>query len=159
MLQDLDTTLEAMLTDAAGLLPRKAMLSVPLPMMVGLNTGRVLGFLFLLLAAEGRLAGPFPSSAAWGDMITGAVALLLALWGVTGRSPRLLGVWNLFGLADLVLAIGFGVTSGEGSPLQLFHVPPGSAAMQALPWSFIPTVLVPWWIILHGILFAKIRRL
>jgi hypothetical protein len=138
---------------------RQAMLSLPLPMMVGLNTGRVLGFLFLLLAAEGRLGGPFPTSAAWGDMITGAVALLLALSGVSGRSPLLLAAWNLFGLADLVLALGLGVTSGEGSPLQIFHVPPGSAAMQSLPWSFIPTVLVPAWIILHGIMFAKIRAL
>jgi hypothetical protein len=138
---------------------RRAMLSLPMPMMVGLNTGRVLGFLFLMLAAQGRLAGPFPYSAAWGDIITGAVALLLAFSGVNGRSPLLLGAWNLFGFADLVLAIGFGVTSGEGSPLQVFHAAPGSAAMQFLPWSFVPTVLVPWWIILHGIMFAKIRAL
>jgi len=138
---------------------RRAMLSLPMPMMVGLNTGRVLGFLFLMLAAEGRLAGPFPYSAAWGDMITGAVALLLAFAGVTGRSPLLLGAWNLFGLADLVLAIGLGVTSGEASPLQIFHVGPGSAAMQFMPWSLIPTVLVPAWIILHGIMFTKIRAL
>ena len=103
---------------------RQAMLSLPTPMMVGLNTGRVLGFLFLMLAAEGRLAGPFPYSAAWGDIITGAVALLLAFSGVNGRSPLLLGAWNLFGFTDLVLAIFFGVTSGEASPLQVFHAPP-----------------------------------
>jgi hypothetical protein len=137
---------------------RQAMLSLPLSMMIGLNTGRVLGFLFLLLAAEGRLAGPFPHSAAWGDIITGAVALLLVLTGLGSRSPLLVGAWNLFGLADLVLAIGFGVTSGESSPLQVFNAPPGSAAMQSLPWAFIPTVLVPSWLILHGIMFAKVRR-
>jgi hypothetical protein len=135
---------------------RQAMLSLPLSLIVGLNTGRVLGFLFLMLAAEGRLAGPFPYSAAWGDIITGAVALLLAFTGLYGRSPALLAAWNLFGLADLVLAIGFGVTSGEGSPLQIFHAPPGSAAMQFLPWAFVPTVLVPGWIILHGIVFAQL---
>jgi len=136
---------------------RQAMLSLPLSLMIGLNTGRVLGFLFLMLAAEGRLAGPFPTSAAWGDIITGAVALLLMLTGL--RGPTVLAAWNLFGLADLVLAVGFGVTSGEGSPLQVFHAPPGSAAMQSLPWAFIPTVLVPGWIILHGIMLAKVRRL
>src|SRR5262249_54562119 len=86
---------------------RRAMLSLPLSMMVGLNTGRVLGFLFLLLAAEGRLAGPFPTSAGWGDIITGAVALLLVLTGLGTRSPLLIGAWNLFGFADLVLAIAF----------------------------------------------------
>ena len=41
--------------------------------------------------------------------------------------------WNVFGLADLVLAIALGVMSGQGSPLQVFHDAPGSAAMQHLP--------------------------
>ena len=39
---------------------RAAMLSLPMPLMIGLNAGRVFAVLFLLLAAEGRLAGPFP---------------------------------------------------------------------------------------------------
>src|SRR4029077_3193489 len=54
---------------------RQAMLSLPLPLMVGLNTGRVAGVLFLLLATEGRLSGPFPYSAGWGDIFAGALAL------------------------------------------------------------------------------------
>jgi len=136
---------------------RHAMLSLPTSLIVGLNIPRVLGVLFLLLAADGRLAGPFPHSAGWGDIITGAVALPLLLSGAVTRSPLLLGAWNLFGFADLVMAIAFGVTSGQGSPLQLFHDAPGSAAMQALPWAFVPTVLVPIWLILHGIVFAQIR--
>jgi hypothetical protein len=134
---------------------RHAMLSIPQSLIVGLNIPRVLGVLFLLLAAQGRLAGPFPHSAGWGDIITGAVALALMLAG--SRSLALIAAWNLFGLADLVLAIAFGVMSGEGSPLQVFHEPPGSAAMQTLPWAFVPTVLVPIWMILHGIVFAQLR--
>lgn len=135
---------------------RHAMLSIPTSLIVGLNVPRVLGVLFLLLAAQGRLAGPFPHSAGWGDIITGAVALPLVLAGT--RSVLLLGAWNLFGLADLVLAIALGVTSGQGSPLQIFHDVPGSAAMQSLPWAFVPTVLVPIWIVLHGIVFAQLRQ-
>ena len=50
---------------------------MPLQLLVGLNIGRVFAVLFLLLAAEGRLSGPFPYSAAWGDIITGAFALPL----------------------------------------------------------------------------------
>ncbi len=42
--------------------------------MVALNVVRVFAVLFLLLAAEGRLTGPFPHSAAWGDIITGVLA-------------------------------------------------------------------------------------
>ncbi|HMJ98828.1 MAG TPA: hypothetical protein VK552_05905, partial [Reyranella sp.] len=43
---------------------RRAMLSLPMSLMVGLNIGRVFAVLFLLLGAEGRLSGPFPYSAA-----------------------------------------------------------------------------------------------
>ena len=53
------------------------MLSLSLPLLVGLNVGRVFAVLFLLLAGEGRLSGPFPHSAGWGDIITGVVALPL----------------------------------------------------------------------------------
>jgi len=56
-----------------------------------------------------------------------------------------------------VAAIAFGITSSEGSPLQLFPGP-GSDAMQYAPWSFIPTVLVPIWLILHGIIAVQLRR-
>ena len=63
-----------------------------------------------------------------------------------------------FGIADLVLAIFLGVTSAEGSPLQLFHAAPGSEAMQHLPWSFVPTVLVPIFMILHAIIWVRLRR-
>jgi hypothetical protein len=83
----------------------------------------------------------------------GAVAVPL-LWllrdGAAARARRhttTIAAWNLFGAADLVLAIAFGVTSTEGSLLQLFAAP-GSQAMQYAPWSFVPTVLVPIWLIL-----------
>ncbi|MFL6972213.1 MAG: hypothetical protein ACJ8F2_09905 [Xanthobacteraceae bacterium] len=138
---------------------RKAMLSIPMPVMVALNIVRVFAVLFLMLAAEGRLTGPFPYSAAWGDIITG-VGALPVLWLLKDGAARYttaIAAWNLFGTADLVLAIAFGVTSAEGSPLQLFPGP-GSEAMQHVPWSFVPTVLVPIWLILHAIIAVQLRR-
>jgi hypothetical protein len=138
---------------------RAAMLSLPMPLMIGLNVGRVFAVLFLLLAAEGRLAGPFPYFAAGGDIITGVVALrMMRLARETGAGRTAIAAWNLFGTADLVLAITLGVTSAEGSPLQVIAAAPGSAAMQQLPWSFVPTVLVPFWLILHAIIFAQLRQ-
>jgi hypothetical protein len=139
---------------------RRAMLSVPMPLMIGLNIGRVFAVLFLLLAAEGRLAGPFPHSAAWGDIITGVVAVpLLWLTTETGAKHTIaVAAWNLFGAADLVAAIAFGVTSAAGSPLQIFHAGPGSEAMQYLPWAFVPTVLVPLWLVLHAVIWVQLRR-
>jgi hypothetical protein len=138
---------------------RQAMLSIPMPVMIALNVARVFAVLFLMLAAEGRLSGPFPYSAAWGDIITGAAAvpLLWLLKDGVARHATTIAIWNLFGAADLVLAIGLGVTSAEGSPLQLFPAP-GSEAMQHAPWSFVPTVLVPIWLILHAIIAVGVRR-
>jgi hypothetical protein len=138
---------------------RKAMLSIPMPVMVTLNIVRVFAVLFLMLAAEGRLTGPFPYSAAWGDIITGVVAVPV-LWLLKDGNTRyttVIAAWNLFGAADLVLAIVFGITSAEGSPLQIFPAP-GSEAMQHAPWSFVPTVLVPIWLILHAIIAVQLRR-
>jgi hypothetical protein len=138
---------------------RKAMLSIPMPVMIALNIVRVFAVLFLVLAAEERLTGPFPYSAAWGDIITGVVAVpvLRLLKDGSARYPTAIAAWNLFGAADLVLAIAFGITSAEGSPLQLFPGP-GSEAMQHAPWSFVPTVLVPIWLILHAIIAVQLRR-
>ena len=137
---------------------RHALLSLPLPLLVGLNVGRVFAVLFLMLEATGRLSGPFPYSAAWGDIITGVVAMpLLWLAKDPARNRTALHLWNAFGMLDLIAAIGLGVMSAEGSPLQVF-AGPGSEAMQHLPWSFVPTVLVPLWMILHAIVWAKLRR-
>ena len=138
---------------------RKAMLSIPMPVMVALNIVRVFAVLFLMLAAAGRLSGPFPHSAAWGDIITGVVAIpvLWLLKDGVARHSTAIAAWNLFGAADLILAIAFGITSSEGSPLQIFPGP-GSEAMQYAPWSFVPTVLVPIWLILHAIIAVQLRR-
>jgi hypothetical protein len=101
---------------------RRAMLSPPLPLMVGLNIGRVAGVLFLLLAAEGRLSGPFPYSAGWGDIIAGALALpVLWLMQENGGHTTTIHFWNAFGMADLVTAIALGVTSTANSPLGIFR--------------------------------------
>jgi len=137
---------------------RAALLAVPMPLLIGLNSSRVLGVLFLLLAASGRLSGPFPFSAGLGDIITGAIAIPLAL--SIARSGRLPGAavrrWNIFGTLDLIVAVGLGVASASGSPLQLIHAGVGSAAMQYLPYCLVPTVLVPFYLITHAIVAAQL---
>jgi len=141
---------------------RTAFAAVPLAWLVFLNFGRVFAILFLALEAAGRLAGPFPFYAGWGDIITGVVAVPLALVLANKRPVGGLGMvvilWNLFGIADLVNAIFLGVTSSVGSPLQMFNTPPGSAAMQHLPFSLVPTLLVPFYILIHVAILARVLR-
>jgi hypothetical protein len=137
---------------------RAALLSVPMPLLIGVNSLRVLGVLFLLLAASGRLSGPFPYSAGLGDVITGAIALPLALSiARTGRVPSgAVWRWNIFGTLDLVVAIALGLMSAAGSPIQLIHAGVGSEAMQYLPYCLVPTVLVPFYLITHAIVAAQL---
>src|SRR5262249_58692982 len=68
---------------------RHALNSVPLPLLVGLNAIRLGGVLFVLLAGAGRLSGPFPYLAGWGDFTTGALAIPAASF-----SPRSLSFIN-----------------------------------------------------------------
>lgn len=62
------------------------------------------------------------------------------------------------GMLDLVTAVSLGVASAPGSPLQIFGETIGSNAMWSLPWSNIPTLLVPFYLITHGIIFVKLAR-
>jgi hypothetical protein len=133
-------------------------LALPMPLLIGLNSMRVLGILFLFLAANGRLSGPFPYAAGCGDIITGVLALPLALNIARSRqvSARAIQRWNIFGALDLLVALGLGVTSAVGSPLQMIHAGVGSQAMQYLPFCLVPTVLVPFYLISHAIVAAKL---
>jgi hypothetical protein len=138
---------------------RRALNAIPLPLLVGLHVIRLGGVFFVLLAIAGRLSGPFPYIAGWGDFATGALAIPVA-WLATRETnlrDRLVIAWNIFGMLDLIVAVSLGVISGNGSPVQLIHAGIGSAAMQTLPWAFIPTVLVPFFLIDHGIVFARMR--
>jgi hypothetical protein len=137
---------------------RAALLAVPMEVLIGLNSLRVLGVLFLLLAVTGRLSGPFPYSAALGDIITGALAIPLALnVARSGRASfRAVRLWNIFGTLDLVVAVTLGITSAAGSPLQLIHAGVGSEAMQYLPYCLVPAVLVPFYLITHATVAAQL---
>jgi hypothetical protein len=137
---------------------RASLLGIPPQLLVGLNAMRILGVLFLLDFMAGSLSGPFPFFAGLGDMITGALAIPLALSIARSKEPsvRTIAGWNAFGTLDLVVAVGLGITSASGSPLQLIHAGVGSQAMQYLPLSLVPTVLVPFYLLTHAIVAAQL---
>lgn len=138
---------------------RAALLGIPPQLLIGLNAMRVLGFLFLLDYVAGSLAGPFPFFAGLGDIITGALAIPLALKIARSKetSARTIAGWNALGTLDLLVAVGLGITSAAGSPLQLIHAGVGSQAMQYLPLCLVPTVLVPFYLLTHAIVAAQLR--
>jgi hypothetical protein len=138
---------------------RATILGIPPQLLVGLNAMRILGVLFLLDFMAGSLSGPFPFFAGLGDIITGALAIPLAVRIARSKesSVRTIAGWNALGTLDLVVAIGLGITSAAGSPLQLIHAGVGSQAMQYLPLCLVPTVLVPFYLLTHAIVAAQLR--
>ena len=103
------------------------------------------------------MSGPFPDSAGWGDIMTAVLALPLAFTVARRPMPNTVFWWNGLGTVDLLAAIVLGTISAEGTPFQLIHAGIGSEAVSQLPWSLIPTVLVPFFLILHGVIFAQLR--
>lgn len=138
---------------------RAATLGIPLQLLIGLNAMRILGVVFLLDYVAGSLSGPFPFFAGLGDMITGVLAIPLALAIARSREPsvRAIAGWNAIGTLDLIVAVGLGITSAAGSPLQLIHAGVGSQAMQYLPLCLVPTVLVPFYLLTHAAVAAQLR--
>jgi hypothetical protein len=132
----------------------------PLPALIAVHAIRIVGFLFLLLFAAGRLSAPFAPSAGWGDIVAGATAVPVA-WALASRVPGarwLVVLWNSIGLLDLISAAGLGMTSAAGSPLQVFFDAPGSAVMATLPWAIIPVFLVPQLIVGHLAVYWRLGR-
>ena len=136
---------------------RDALHRVPLWLLVGVHTVRLLGISFVILYAAGRLPAPFAPVAGWGDIFVGATALPVAR--LAYRRPvnarPILWIWNVIGLVDLVAAVGLGVISSPG-PQRLISAEPSSAIMTTLPWLLIPGFLVPLLFTVHIGIFIRL---
>ncbi len=135
---------------------RAALAAIPSTYIIGSNVFRAVGFFFLILLVQGQLGGPFPYFAGIGDIITGLFALPAARLAQRAplSDPRILA-WNAFGMLDLVVAVTLGVLSSPNFPFALIHAGAGSAGIGTLPWSMIPLVLVPTYLIGHAVIFAR----
>lgn len=136
---------------------RAALIAVPMQLLIGVHAFRILGILFFVLHFENQVDGPWASFAGSGDIITAIlVPPVLAL--ATRPSPQdwMIHVWNAFGMLDFVVAITLGLISTPDVFVQLIPVAKGAAGMTRLPWELVPTVIVPFYMITHGIIFAQL---
>jgi len=126
--------------------------SLPLRWLVGVHGVRVIGVVFLFLAAAGTLSPLFAARAGWGDIAAAVGALVLVSTGVP-RSPlhrwAYLG-WNAFGLIDLAVAVG------TATIVVMRQDVPGMDPMLRLPMSLVPTLLVPLMVASHVALFRRL---
>jgi hypothetical protein len=133
--------------------------AVPQHWLVGIQLYRALGVIFLILYATGKMPGLFAWPAGLGDVLTGALAPIVAI--AYRRGPRenadMVFAWNLFGLADLVIAVTAGMLISP-SPFQLFAFDLPNELVSRFPLVLIPVFLVPVSVLLHMASLTKLRR-
>jgi hypothetical protein len=133
--------------------------AVPQQWLVGVQLYRALGVIFLILYAMGELPALFAWPAGIGDIAIGLLAPVVGL--AYARAPRdsahLVAGWNVFGILDLVIAVGTGFATAP-SLIQPIELQPSSEMMTVLPMVLIPVYLVPLSILLHLASLAKLRQ-
>ena len=113
-----------------------------------LNVWRLVGAVFLALMFAGQAPVLWALPSGVGDVIVGSTAFWVASRFDQPGGKRLAIAFNIFGLCDLVVAIGLGVTTNPG-PAQLFHTTPTAEIMTRFPMALVPTYLVPLAFVLH----------
>ena len=94
---------------------RAIVAGIPQHWLIGIQTFRILGGVFLIRYFEGQLPGVFAIPAGVGD---------IAYWWFVGkRYARGAAIaWNLFGMADLIDAVAIGALTGGGGGGIVFPV-------------------------------------
>jgi hypothetical protein len=113
-----------------------------------LNLWRLVGVVFLMLMANGQMPALWALPAGIGDVIVGAAAPWIARDVETPQGRRRAIIFNLFGMADLVVAVGLG-TMTNPEPAQVFQTTPTSELATQFPLAQVPAFLVPLAFTLH----------
>jgi hypothetical protein len=133
--------------------------AIPQQWLVGFQIFRILGGIFLVLYALGKMPGVFAWPAGIGDLLVGALAPVVAI--AYARAPRvnsdLVLWWNILGLSDLIVAVATGVGSSP-SAIQVTAFDQPNELISMFPLVLVPAFLVPLWILLHIASLAKLRR-
>jgi hypothetical protein len=132
---------------------RQFILTVNPRVLTLIQTWRVAGFSFVVLASFGLLPRMFALSAGWGDIFIGITAGFVALNLATPNHRRIFITWQVLGMIDLVNAVAMGTLSGVLDPHGIPTTP-----MTILPLSMIPTFAVPLFLIFHIICIAQAVR-
>jgi hypothetical protein len=138
---------------------RDVVVAADLRFMTAIQAWRIGGFSFLALYTYGILPGYFAWPAGLGDIAIGATAPWIIAALMRERSfiaTKSFMAWNLFGILDLVVAVG----SGAFGPLFLGGDVLGraTAPMSYLPLVLVPAFFVPLFIILHLIALSQGRH-
>ena len=133
--------------------------AIPRHWVVAIQVYRVEGVIFLILYGANLLPGLFAVPAGVGDMVIGLTALYIGFNATRQGRLRSQSVWrwNVFGIADLVVALTTGLLTSP-SPFQIFAFDHPNQLISMFPLVLIPTFLVPLAMVLHVISLIQLRR-
>jgi len=139
---------------------RSWVLGLDMRHLILLHSWRMVGMGFVFLFFHDRLPALFALPAGLGDAMAamGAVFLGIALYERASTvSRKRVFIWNTFGLIDFVIAVSLGVMTRTG---EIFHFSGsvGSEIMSTFPLALIPGFAVPFYVITHLIIYAKLRQ-
>ncbi len=130
-------------------------MSVSLKVLVLYHIVRFVGIAFLVLHAKGIIPGAFAITAGWGDIAVAVTALTVAFLALPITSLnkwRVVLVWNIFGLLDILFVLKTGVQLGFADMSQMIWI-------TDFPMSLLPTFIVPLVIVTHIVIFIRLRKL
>jgi hypothetical protein len=132
----------------------EALDAMPASWIVALQVLRVNGFVFLIAWASGTAPGVFALPAGIGDILTGLLAVPVALGlGSDSRESRRNAIaWNVFGLLDFAIALSIGFA------IAFRLIDAASPTGGLYPIVMVPAFAVPSWIILHALSLRQLAR-
>jgi len=133
--------------------------AMPVTWLIALQLYRIFGSVWLAAGLRGLLPGVWALPAGIGDVLTGlfAVPTAIALAIGTAQGRRAAITWNIFGLADLAVAITLGAITSPG-PFQLIVPNVPSIGAGAYPNVLTPAFVVPSSILLHALSLRQLIR-
>jgi hypothetical protein len=133
--------------------------AMPTTWLVALQLYRVFGSQWLAYWLLGLLPGLWALPAGTGDVLTGlfAVPAAIALATGTAEGRRAAILWNIFGIADLAVAIALGMITSPG-PFQLIVPNILSIGLDGFPNVLTPAFVVPGSILLHALSLRQLYR-
>jgi hypothetical protein len=133
--------------------------AMPTTWLVALQLYRVFGSQWLAYWLRALLPGLWALPAGTGDVLTGLFAVpaakAIAAGTADGRKAAIL--WNIFGIADLAVAIILGMIISPG-PFQLIVLNGPSIGLDGYPNVLTPAFVVPGSILLHALSLRQLRR-
>ena len=132
--------------------------AMPTSWLIALQLYRVFGSVFLVGWLRGVLAGA-GAVAGIGDVLTGlfAIPAAIAVAAGTAEGRRAAVAWNIFGLADFVVALTLGLITTPGR-FQLIVPDLPSIGAGDYPNVLTPAFVVPSSILLHVLSLRQLRR-